>query len=668
MNIVIAHPRPSYVDATKQVLKAQSEHYHSVGSLTLAEARHLVSKANFDLLLVDSELAIVNSDSFFQFLENMKTHLPIILTVNENETEVTRRAKEIGIFQVIIKQKGYLSSLAQALKKAESLPKGPASHSSNQNNKKQQPSQIKLDKNMSDKGYFVCDRKGQFLSVNPFMLSVTGYSEEELQQLSFTDLLSADQVNIFLSRIHDSARLTDDIQLTFIDKVGNKHPMNIKIQLLRDEQKDHQIIGYKGLIELVKVESSGQPVRIDQNAMIVEAVNLLQLSYAEPLDVLLKRTAEVVSQIFSFKRATIALLDPRKRVFVKQAMAGYTEPIGTSIDQRSLEVPKEVIDRIFSDRFRIKVIYYTRDQRDNNGDIAPGMPDRRTQRRRPLSQWDKRDLILLNLTDHNDRTFGYISVDSPVDGNIPSRSIFFNLELFGRLVSICVENYYRLSLLERRNRRVRQMLIASNIFKLYLSLGELLKEIVWSVKFTLDFNMVSLALISKKNNMLETKAVACTDKIKALQIRELNFDVQEFSGLMKEEYRQNKSYFVKTEEPILRHMKRIYYGAEANSFFQGSWPNWAMFIVPIKSREDKIIGFLMVDDPADCKIPSAETIQILEILANQIAIAIDNRVMYVEAKQRADAAMQSPLDPSGVYMSESNQNSGFKKIVEKFLR
>ena len=366
-------------------------------------------------------------------------------------------------------------------------------------------------------------------------------------------------------------------------------------------------------------------------------------------------------------------------------MVGYTEGEGDTIEQRALEVPREVIDRIFADRYRIKVIYYNQDQRELPHEDNPGVPERRTQRRRPLNEWHSRDLVLLNLKDHKDNSFGYISLDNPYDGMVPTRSTFHNLELFSRLISLSIENYYRFSALAKKNRRLKQVLSNSNIFKLHLSLTELLNEVVWSAKYTLEFNLISLVLISKKTQLLETKAVACDDKIKQIQIRELTFNIHDFSDLLRDDFQIGKSYLVNREEPVLEHFKHIYYGAEGNVRTSDGWPNWALLLVPIKGRDGKIIGFFMADDPNDMRIPSSENIHTLEILANQIAVAIDNRIMYVQAKEQgrpskengghtAQAEKSSSLfevsasDDVFAGAEEDFSRGGFKKLVERFLR
>jgi len=181
--------------------------------------------------------------------------------------------------------------------------------------------------------------------------------------------------------------------------------------------------------------------------------------------------------------------------------------------------------------------------------------------------------------------------------------------------------------------------------------------------------------------MLETKAIACEDKVKLGQLSELSFNLKDFSDILRDDYRHGKSFLIRNEEPVFKHLKQIYYDASENGHYVDGWPTWAMLLVPIKSREGKIIGFLMVDDPNDCRMPTADTIQTLEIIANQIAIAIDNRVMYIQVKEGQDRPIPvTQVIPATetIYQKQDSveddekepdfSGSGFKKLVERFLR
>ena len=678
MTILIAHTKSAFIEATTQMLLARHANYNIVGVQSLSELIEKISLDSFDLCFIDADLGRNNSAALLRIIDALKDESYTVVLIREQD-ELLESIKNSGIQEIIVKSTGYLVAISTIAEKAAHAAKTPKPQASLVSASPTRPdSNEKLSLTHQD-GFLVCDRRGRCLSANATMETLTRYNLQELKQLSIVDLVAdASDDDNYMRTIYQSSMNNggSSIEVQIQDKFGERYPCLLIVRALREQSNKNAIIGFQiGVKPVPRSTQKLQRYHIDQSKLIAEFVNLIYLGYSEPFNIFLRRVIEVICQVFKFKRSTLALLDQRRRVFVKHAMVGYTENEGHSIERRTMEVPSEVIERIFEDRYRIKVIYYNQDQHDMPSDDNPGAPERRTQRRRPLDEWHKRDLVLLNLRDFNGKAFGYISLDEPQDGTIPTRSTFHNLELISRLVSMGIENFYRFSLLDRKNRRLKQILSNSNIFKLHLSLTELLNEVVWSAKYSLDFNLVTLVLVSKKTQMLETKAVACNDKIKQRQLLELTFDIHEFSNLLRDEYKVGQSYLISREEFVLEHFKQIYYGAETSLNLDDGWPMHALLLVPIRGRDEKIIGFFMADDPQDTRFPTPETVHTLEILANQIAVAIDNRIMYVQAKEPRKNGSNGKSDRYDPFesvedadFSSEDFRGGFKKIVERFLR
>ena len=686
MKILIAHSSTSYIDATREFLKARGEEFQAWGVTSLEEC--LDQAANYDVMLLDAEVFKADVAGALKKLSLIADVVPIVVLIEDHESDLALQLKNIGVFSGIFKRKGYLSVLPahlhEAYKYKESRPV-PAFT--------QPPPPVPLPTKLgeeertvapvSEEGYFICDRRGRFLSASKSLFSLMKYTEDEILELSIGDLLSREDESALFHKLlqPEGNELAQGLAVDLLDKTGESHPVDLKLRALYDESTGRQIIGFRGVVcplsaEALATELKTAPDQLDQQLMVDHLVEIIQLGYSEPLHVVLKRLTEIAGEIFRFRKTTLALLDRRRKAYIKHAMVGYTAIEGNA-GERHVEVPQDVVDRIFPDQYKIKVIYHDQEDIEQRELAGSDLLERRGQRRPLETQWHKEDLILLKLADYRGHIFGYISLEDPLDFGTPTQTTFRNFEIFGQLTSMAIENYYRFSSLEKRNRRLKQVLVTSNIFKLYLSLNELLKEVVWSVKFSLEFNLVSLILISKKSGQLETKAVACDDKIKLLQLNELKFSLKEYSDLLKDSYRRGKSYLVTNEEPVLKHFKQIYYGTHSNGHYTDGWPHYALLLVPIKSREGKIIGFIMVDDPQDCRLPSLESMNILEILANQVAIAIDNRMLYVQAKEQVQQSLPEVDKPpvehkeagSGVSgKGEPMTTSSLKRLVDRFLR
>lgn len=376
---------------------------------------------------------------------------------------------------------------------------------------------------------------------------------------------------------------------------------------------------------------AGSPV--DQILLFRELNGALLQCYSEPLSMLLERIAETACQVFRFQRATASLLDDEGNIFIRKVTVGYGFSSMKNIHDGT--VPRRVIDQLFEERFRVRMVYRENEVRALADYFDAGRPERRSQRRRPTGQWETGDAAVVRLVDENRKTIGFISFDGPENGLIGGRDLFRNLELFGQWASFAVAQHRRVYNLEKRARSMERLLVTSNIFKLNLNLRELFSEIVWAIKFSTDFNLVALGLIGRKTANLELKAVACDDKIKANRLLELQFPTKSLMEVFREEYRRSKSYLVDQPEQVFRSYKQVYYGSALSERGpDGTLPAWTTLLVPIRTRESRTIGILIADDYTGSGTPGDEDIHVLEIVSKQFGIAIDNRSLYMQAKRR----------------------------------
>lgn len=660
--VLIAGTSSSYLEISKKMLKF---HYDNCEVDFAHSGKECVDKGlakAYELILFDYELGDMTGLDVIDAIKAQAPGRNLVMLIEEGDEVKAIQALEKGACDYILKARGYLTALPFTIrsileKKHLRIPQARTSS----------PAEERTERRVSE-GHFILDRKGRILSANRDIQIITDFSEEELLELAFTDLLPDESEKVFndcLSAIEANGSEGTPFKAEVVNRHGDRVPLEVVLTPIRDEHKN--VLSYRGRVSSEQVAHAVKSVdsRIDQLKMVQQISQTITSSYDETLGVFLEKIVELASQTFGFERATIALLDKRKSAFVKQAMVGYAS--FPSAEHRLIEVPFDVIDKVFSNRFRVKVIYYNQKQRDPAGSLNSKFPERRTQRRRPPSQWHPRDLVLVNLMNQDDRTFGYISLDKPIPHLAPDRSTFHNLEIFGQFVSFAIENYYQFSSIEKRSRRLKQMLVTSNIFKLHLSLNDLLKEVVWSVRFSLNFNLVALGLISKRSGDLEMKAIACDDKVKRTQLSELKFPIKPLSGLLRTEYHCGRSYLVAREEELLKTFKHIYYGPKLDDNVNGHWPMWGLLLVPIKSREGKIIGMLMADDPGDNRVPGKDVISLLEIMANQVAIAVDNRILYVQAARHTNDSGTNGISKRDIF-PERKTHTTRHRFVDRFFK
>jgi len=629
--VLIAGASSSYLEISKKMLQFHYQNCSVDFAYSGADCIEKAATRPYNLILFDYDLGDITGLEIIDRLQ-ATTSGALIILIDEGDEAKAIQAIDRGASDYVLKVRGYLTALPFTLRKflkQRSLvaPEVEAYAEVSQ----PQPA-------ASIAPYFLLDRRGRILAANHDIQHATDFSEDELLELSFSDLLPEEREGPFyawLERIANNGKSGKTFQTEVVNKHGNRVYLEVLLTAVKDENQN--VVSYRGRLSEKSGIDSGAPLvnqSIDQLQMVRQISQVITSCYDEPLNVFLQRFAELVCQVFRFERSTIALLDKRKKVFVKQAMVGYSS-FPVSEGQR-IEVPQEVIDSVFGNRFKVKVIYHNQDHRSPAESLNSKFPERRTQKRRLSCDWHARDLVLANLTNQDGQTFGYISLDRPETSHYPTRDTFHNFEIFGQLVSFAIENYYQISTLEKRSRRLKQVLVTSNIFKLHLSLNDLLNEVVWSIKFSLNFNLVALGLISKRSGHLELKAIACKDKIKSSQLSDVRIPLNQLNDLLRADYSCGRAYFVRREEEVLKPFKGVYYGARLSETNDGRWPVCGLLLVPIKSKDGKIVGLLMADDPADGHVPTQEDIRILEIMANQISVAIDNRILYVKSKKRSE--------------------------------
>ena len=638
ISILLIDANKSYREITRKMLKFYDAGFAIDDCASVKECLEKIRLKQYDLILTNETLEDGDCFALISALRHHMIDIPILIMFEEGHEESAMKAFEMGAVDYIIKARGYLTALPFTVKKVLERKK----YSSEQKKSEHVEPRQNL---FIQRGYFILDRHGRFQSANPGMESLSGYSEDELLELTILDLLpKGTEWELFewLQQI-EKGLIHEPFQTQLIGKFGGQIPVQLKLTPVRDTIG--QLKSFRGEIE-EKELAPEEPGKDDLDQFSSQQLNLIEGIWdilaeanSDPMPRVLGRIAHFTSQYFKFQRATIALLDQGIDSYVKVAMVGYAQP--AEQDKKRIEVPAEVLERIFGKQHRIKVLYYQQQERDQTNFFEELLPERRSQARREPDKWHPRDVVMINLADTQMRSFGYISLDHPLEEFRADRTFFTKLELFSRIVSMAIQSHAQILEREQKNRRLTQVLVTSNIFKLYLNMQDLLKEIVWSIKFSLDYKLVALMLVSRKSGAVEVRSVACDGKIKAQQMLSISFSISEFMKLLESNNRLGKCYFIDDPNTPLQAIKEIYYSGLRPPHDDAEWPRDGILIVPLKSRHGRIMGAIVVDDPVDQSLPDAETLRTLEILANQVSVAIDNRLLYVDAKRKAEKQLKA---------------------------
>ena len=180
-------------------------------------------------------------------------------------------------------------------------------------------------------------------------------------------------------------------------------------------------------------------------------------------------------------------------------------------------------------------------------------------------------------------------------------------------------------------RQIKELIRLGNILRAELGLDEVLQQIVASISTCTGFRMAVINLVKDESDYLVGTAFVGASEEGERIIRERHITVEQVMRFMRPEYRVSQSYFIPHEhfDEFADIPKSVDMSME--NYEPGGWHPEDALIVPLFSpRKKKLLGFLSLDDPEDGKIPTVESIEMIELFANQAAIAIDNARIFQE--------------------------------------
>lgn len=183
----------------------------------------------------------------------------------------------------------------------------------------------------------------------------------------------------------------------------------------------------------------------------------------------------------------------------------------------------------------------------------------------------------------------------------------------------------------QHTRQIKELIRLGNVLRADLGLGEVLQQIAASISACTGFRVLVINLIEEGSNYVLPMAFAGISEDNARMLRESPLTLEQMQRLMYPEFRISQSYFIPHEH--MDDFSDITWGGEKteDTYEVGKWHPQDALLIPLYSpRRKKMLGLLSVDEPEDGKIPSLETIEVVELFANQAAIAIDNARLFQE--------------------------------------
>lgn len=196
--------------------------------------------------------------------------------------------------------------------------------------------------------------------------------------------------------------------------------------------------------------------------------------------------------------------------------------------------------------------------------------------------------------------------------------------------------------LERRAQQIKEVVRVSAALRADMPPEIICAQVAQTIHTTLGFRAAVVNLIAPGVRHFIIAATAGISNAERQRLLNDPPPVDHILSVMRDDFRVSNSYFISHK------FKYLLEGAGGimlltpsdlvSSRSSNSWNPDDVFFVPLYSmRENRLIGLISLDLPEDGKIPTPETVEIIELLANQAATALDTARLFQERVQERQA-------------------------------
>ena len=617
-----------------------------------------LGRTAFQACLVDSSVLKSNGHNLLDEVYKLTPQLPFIFLLEKEMRSLGEEVLERGAFDYLVKVDGVLAALPFVIDQA--LGKKPAD--------------FKLEgtgPQVPDygTGLFEINESGRFISFDEGLKRIFGIEEKELYKSYLTDFLpEADREKFYFWRATVLDK-SEGFHLRTQIVLPEKGVVPVEIHLFPYERNKH-FSGYRGFLKLAEsVETAISEIREAEEEepevrdFFYEIYGLNDYLAKGLTQLFLMRVAEIPRNFFKFKKVHLFLRDGLKRRFQKEIslqpedsspkeglLSEYFSLKEMEFLNKTPQFVHFVHQSLFSEEQREKL--YTE---KSKGLFQP--LDWISQR-----PWKLGDRLFLAIRSAFGQLLGFLILEEPEKGKIPPRWFLRHLEIYAIFVSTLFDHNTRFRDMNNRHKRLKQLFTVLNAFYLDMPLGDLLKEVAWSVKFSMGFNLVILGVLSRSTHRLELKAVAVDNREKARILSRLRFTPTEISDYLLKRYRVSQSYFITQRDNPFYLIKRIYGLPINRSVDPAQWYYSDVLIVPLRSRKGKMMGAFILDDPEDHRRPDLEAVQILEKIAQRVSVTIENKITYTRLLRQVKQLQAKILKQTESEQQASQIKKFFKKL------
>lgn len=189
---------------------------------------------------------------------------------------------------------------------------------------------------------------------------------------------------------------------------------------------------------------------------------------------------------------------------------------------------------------------------------------------------------------------------------------------------------------ERRMRQVKEMVRLGAALRAEIGITRICAQVVEAVSGSTGFRVGAVNLVRAHSEFLEVVATTGLSPANQRELREHPPRLAELAAGMQPRFRRSRSFFIPHQDrQVVEAAGGVVEPApEPGTGAPDEWDPEDVLLTPLISpRSGRMLGLLSLDQPEDQRIPTLETIEIIELFADQAALAIDTSRIFAAREQ-----------------------------------
>ncbi|MFQ5610723.1 MAG: GAF domain-containing protein [Anaerolineae bacterium] len=394
-------------------------------------------------------------------------------------------------------------------------------------------------------------------------------------------------------------------QLRYLEALANQAALAIGNAQAFEEQRQERDLASRRANQLARIAEISRGFRTDQ-----------------PLEAILEDIAYAIQETVDFN---IVLFSVVEGEFLRRSAAAGV-PIADFERVREMMVPLETLERWLKKEFQISQSYFIPADREN--------PEAEAKRVR--AGWRLEDSLLTPLYGSEGQIIGMLSVDDPIDGQRPTRRRVETLEIFANQAATAIENA---NLYQEAARRASQLRLSSQIgrrISAILDPDELLGEVVDLIRDAFGYDRVHIYGVEQRSRELILRS----------ESSEIGYDLKAVDRRLKPGQDGLVCWVAANGEPKLVNDVDNDPQFDPNTYLPETK---AEVTVPLRIGEE-VWGVLDAHSYQPHNF-SHDDVAILQALADQLAIALENSRLFDDSLRRGH--LSAALGQAGLSLISS---------------